>query len=383
MEIFFRWFRSFLREAGRTVFVLLFAAAALGAVFAFQEPSAQPPGGTVYTPVNTGSAAQTKSGPLSVLGNFGVGTQSPTAKLQVGSGTSIWGGGPHLDLVGPRPGDGAPLVTLSFSPSSTKGWHQNADTAGNMNFHAFKGGQWPLVLSLKETNAVVVPGRVGINMTAAENPNAPLEVRGGWPAAVLISNQSSNDSPTLRVAGPGNVNKNIELKDTGNGSVWQFSHRPQSEQNRLDILAFKENSGSLTDLRRLVSMDRNYGVGIGYSPDDIPSGWGGGLVTWDVIAKASVRAHKICLGGSLGGNDIGDCRTSWGGGGGGNFGGMYRSGWSWNLRKEEWDWPYCVYTNPFTGGCSCPSGFSASQFNRQVWARDTKEEAYYCYNVTR
>lgn len=378
MKKTFQFLLSFGREAGKTIAAFLFAVVVIGAVSAFQEPTVAPPSGTVYAPVNIGSAAQTKSGSLSVLGNLGVGAQSPTAKLQVGSGTSIWGGGPHLDLVGSRPGDGSPLTTLSFSPSSTKGWHQNADTAGSMNFHAFKGGTWPIVLSLKENSTVAIPGNVGISM-GLTNPGAPLEVRGGWPATVLISNQGNNDSPTLRVAGPGSTYKYIELKDTGNGEVWQFSHRPQSEQNRLDIWAFKENSGSLTDVRRLVSMDRNWGVGIGYLPNDIPSGWGGGLVTWDIVAKASVRAHALCLGGSMGGNDLGECRSSWGGGGG--FGGMYRSGWSWNFRKEEWDYPYCVYTNPFTGGCSCPSGFSASLFNRQVWARDTKEEAYYCYKI--
>lgn len=67
--------------------------------------------------------------------------------------------------------------------------------------------------------------------------------------------------------------------------------------------------------------------------------------------------------------------------GGSSFGGMYRSGWSWNNRAEEWAYPYCVYNNPFTGGCSCPSGFSAALFNQQVWPRDTKEAAYYCYKI--
>lgn len=67
--------------------------------------------------------------------------------------------------------------------------------------------------------------------------------------------------------------------------------------------------------------------------------------------------------------------------GGGGFGGMYRSAWYWNGRKEEWDWPSCIYNNPFTGGCSCPSGFSSALFQRQAWARDTKEEAYYCYKI--
>lgn len=301
-------------------------------------------------------------------GNVGIGTTTPTAKLQIGSGTSIWSGGAHLDLVGPRPGDNSPLVTLSFSPSATKGWHQNADSAGNMNFHAFNGGTWPLVLALKEN------GNVGIGTAS---PTAPLEVKGGWPA-VLVSGDSS---PTLRIAGPGSTYKHMELKDSSNNYVWQFSHRPQSEQNRLDVWTFNENNGALTEVKRVLSINRQGQVGIGYAPDSIPSGWGGGLVAWDVVAKGSMRTNALCLGGSVGGNDLGECRSSWGGGGG-SFGGMYRSGWEWSSRNEEWSSPYCVYANPFTGGCSCPSGFSASLFNRQAWARDTKEEAYYCYKIS-
>lgn len=52
-------------------------------------------------------------------------------------------------------------------------------------------------------------------------------------------------------------------------------------------------------------------VGIYFGPDDIPPGWGGGLVTWDVVAKAQIRANSLCLGGSVGGNDLGTCRNSW------------------------------------------------------------------------
>lgn len=303
MKKAFQFLLSFSREAGKTITAFLFAAVAIGAVFAFQEPSVAPPGGTVYTPVNIGSAAQTKSGSLSVLGNLGIGTQLPTAKLQVGSGTSIWGGGAHLDLVGFRPGDGAPVATLSFSPSSTKGWHQNADTAGSMSFYTFRGGSWAPVLVLREN------GNIGIGNTAG---NARLHLRG----------------------------------DNASASDYTF---------------FSEYEGrALFEVRN----DGNAGLGVADPNDYVssPKGTGGYLNVKDVWLR-----------------DIGKWASQASGGGG--FGGMYRSAWYWKVNTEEWAYPSCLYTNPFTGGCSCPPGFSASLFNRQVWARDAKEEAYYCYKI--
>ncbi len=49
----------------------------------FTEPSTAPPGGNVEPPINTSSTAQTKQGELNVMGNIGIGTNSPTEKLDV------------------------------------------------------------------------------------------------------------------------------------------------------------------------------------------------------------------------------------------------------------------------------------------------------------
>jgi hypothetical protein len=42
-----------------------------------------------------------------------------------------------------------------------------------------------------------------------------------------------------------------------------------------------------------------------------PNGWGCGVQTWDVYARASVRASQLCLGGSVGGTDTGVCKSDW------------------------------------------------------------------------
>lgn len=42
-----------------------------------------------------------------------------------------------------------------------------------------------------------------------------------------------------------------------------------------------------------------------------PNAWGCGVHTWDVYARASVRASQLCLGGSVGGTDTGVCKSNW------------------------------------------------------------------------
>jgi hypothetical protein len=70
---------------------------AVAVIFAFSEPSQTPPQGNVPAPINVGSSAQIKGGPLQVNGfrnigttildgNVGIGTTAPVAKLDVVNG---------------------------------------------------------------------------------------------------------------------------------------------------------------------------------------------------------------------------------------------------------------------------------------------------------
>ncbi len=49
----------------------------------------------------------------------------------------------------------------------------------------------------------------------------------------------------------------------------------------------------------------------GSLPSDKPSGWAGGVSTYDVVAKASVRANQFCIGGGINSTATGTCITSW------------------------------------------------------------------------
>jgi hypothetical protein len=108
--------KDFLNSLALFLAVLIFALGAVLATIAWTEPTSAPPGGNIPAPINVGSQAQTKQGPLTTVGaltsntalyspifydldntswyvnpsgtsvfsgNVGIGTTSPTAKLHI------------------------------------------------------------------------------------------------------------------------------------------------------------------------------------------------------------------------------------------------------------------------------------------------------------
>jgi len=86
---FFSQFKSYLPQIMAMFFLLAFAA------FAWQEPSATPPGGNVFSPINVGNIGQTKQGGLILntggapnaliinQGKVGIGTTNPQDQLHI------------------------------------------------------------------------------------------------------------------------------------------------------------------------------------------------------------------------------------------------------------------------------------------------------------
>ena len=57
---------------------------------AWQEPTVPPPQEQVPAPINVGSVTQTKAGGLNILGDVGIGTPSPGARLDIGNAGSLF-----------------------------------------------------------------------------------------------------------------------------------------------------------------------------------------------------------------------------------------------------------------------------------------------------
>ena len=89
------YYMKYIFKQGITLGLLAAILFALNFVFAFTEPSSSPPLGNVPAPLNVGSSGQSKSGGLILntggasyglivdQGSVGIGTQSPTQKLDV------------------------------------------------------------------------------------------------------------------------------------------------------------------------------------------------------------------------------------------------------------------------------------------------------------
>jgi len=68
-------------------------------ILAWTEPAQSPPEGNVPTPINVGLASQTKAGSLNILGNVGIGTETPEgAKLEVVGNVKLGGATPTYKI---------------------------------------------------------------------------------------------------------------------------------------------------------------------------------------------------------------------------------------------------------------------------------------------
>lgn len=111
------------------------------AVLAWTEPGSTPPGGNIAAPVNTGANAQTKSGNFNILGNVGIGTTSPGAKLEINGQIKITGGNPAAGKVLVSDGNGlAAWTNAAQTKSCASGQSITAYNAATGAFTCGTGG---------------------------------------------------------------------------------------------------------------------------------------------------------------------------------------------------------------------------------------------------
>ena len=158
------------------------------------------------------------------------------------------------------------------------------------------------------------------NFPGGANNRAEISNDTGTYKTLMIIGNKSNDGSTRRVS----VWDKLEVNGTAavsNGLTIGTSSYGNDQGGNIEL---GNSYGSSTS----PYMDFHYGVGSGqdynvrlwnngnglltlygrgtvsgrlgtynYSPDDVPSGWGGGLTTWDVCARASIRYTSSISGG--------------------------------------------------------------------------------------
>lgn len=286
-------------------------------VFAFTEPTVGPPGGNVAAPINVSGTAQTKTGGLNIMGNVGIGMEKPENTLHVRGGQT-WGTGVKLDATDVAQGK----KWLLASTGGDAGQGQ-----GKLVFYDDSAGLSILTIQGAGSGA----GRVGIGVTA---PTGRLDV------------VASDDWPIPTIAARGNIgHPNIQIKSDQAGSRdWRIISCGSSGCGPSGALRFFDNSAN-TD-RVVIMPDGN--VGIGTTQPGFPL-----TVAGKIYSSVGVDGESLCI--------KGDCKSSWsqvGGSGGWGFGGMYTLLWTGS------GGPICSISNPITGGCSCPSGYTNSFVHR-------------------
>ncbi len=171
-------------------------------IFAWQNPTLPPPGGTLSAPLNTGSTVQTKTGALTIAtstylattgGNVGIGTTGPSEQLHIqGTEARILVNDTSGSSTGPQ------LVLAGAGPTGVRFIDGESGSATGLDLYYRTGADY-LAVEDAETALMTIlkTGNVGIGTTG---PVGKLQVAG---AALSISAimQDTNDRPSVGITG--------------------------------------------------------------------------------------------------------------------------------------------------------------------------------------
>jgi len=208
-------------------------------------------------------------------GNVGIGTATPTAKLEIAGQIKMTGGAPGAGKV--LTSDTAGLA--SWQPPAAAGVG-GSGTAGYIP--KFTAGT---TIGNTATPIYESGTKIGIGTT---NPQATLHVGSG---SVWFPGAGGGTTHFNYTDGKNYIRGTTIIADTG-GNVGIGISGPGE---KLDVAGNIRTSGNLST--------NNYSTAL-------PNGWSG-IQTNDLWARWSVRANQICLGGGGGGTGLGTCRTSW------------------------------------------------------------------------
>ena len=152
-----------------TIISTLSAAAFPFVTSAWTGPTGSPPSNNVSAPINVGSAGQVKSGDFGILGNLGVGTASPGAKIDLTGGNLIvrntWGSSDTVEINGNQIWNTGSTNGLYLQWSNPGGPVIVGGQGGATNNLSVYGNGW-------FRNGVNVSGSVGSQFGATPNINA-------------------------------------------------------------------------------------------------------------------------------------------------------------------------------------------------------------------
>jgi len=219
-------------------------------------------------------------------GNVGIGTVSPSQKLDVNGSVRFGTGGGYLYS---SAGDNFTLQTVTNTPNPnlTIGYGSGSG-AGSIDTSKE-------YLSMNAGKFMFSNGNVGIGTTS---PQVKLAVNGSGTNVYATDAWIENNM---------HVQGNEGLAQGGRGRM-----RVGTAWGYIGLYADVSSTGAANDLvlgagsgQVRVGSDGSgqnlkvaYRIGTsGLSPNDVPSGWGGGVTTWDLCSRASIRYTSSISGG--------------------------------------------------------------------------------------